>query len=138
MGQVGADDQRLQDRAVAPEGRENLTINMEIDDEPGRQPDPATMHPSIPEYAIFCVTNYPRPGRRVTIARCASRTTGVRPRGFVLRSYVDMRRASRAGRAMGLSDGRGRREDRYPPRSGVRAPAPAASRCSSASCSIAT
>ena len=40
-------------------GAKILTINMEIDDDPADNLIPATMHPSIPEYAIFCVTTYP-------------------------------------------------------------------------------
>ena len=47
-------------------GAKILTINMEIDDDPADNLLPATMHPSIPEYAIFCVTIVSRKsGRRV-------------------------------------------------------------------------
>ena len=72
-------------------GAKILTINMEIDDDPADNLIPATMHPSIPEYAIFCVTSYPEsPVGAFSIAEVrVSGRTGVRPRGFVLRSYCD-------------------------------------------------
>src|SRR5580700_4757842 len=78
-------------------GAKILTINMEIDDDPADNLIPATMHPSIPEYAIFCVTNYPEsPVGAFTIAEVrVSGRTGVRPRGFVLRSYCDNEDARR-------------------------------------------
>ena len=60
-------------------GAKILTINMEIDDDPADNLIPATMHPSIPEYAIFCVTNYPEsPVGAFTIAEVrVSGRTGV-------------------------------------------------------------
>ena len=70
------------------------------------------MHPAIPEYAIFNITHYPEsPWGDFTIAevRIAGRT-GVRPRGFVLRSYVNNKDAARELAApMGFSGRRGRR-----------------------------
>ncbi len=67
-------------------GAKILTLNMEIDDDPADNLIPATMHPSIPEYAIFCVTTYPdTPVGAFSIAEVrVSGRTGVRPRGFVL------------------------------------------------------
>lgn len=83
-------------------GAQILSINMEIDDDPADALLPATMHPSIPEYAIFCVTLYPEsPVGPFSIAEVrVSGRTGVRPRGFVLRSYCDNEAARRelAGR----------------------------------------
>ncbi len=40
-------------------GARIFTMNMEIDDLAADNLLPATMHPSIPAYAIFCVINYP-------------------------------------------------------------------------------
>ena len=78
-------------------GARILTLNMEIDDDPADNLIPATMHPSIPPYAIFCVTNYPdSPVGPFTIAEVrVSGRTGVRPRGFVLRSFCDNEDARR-------------------------------------------
>ena len=72
-------------------GAKILTINMEIDDDPADNLLPATMHPSIPEYAIFLRDTYPEsPVGAFSIAEVrVSGRTGVRPRGFVLRSYCD-------------------------------------------------
>lgn len=78
-------------------GAQILTLNIEIDDDPADALIPRTMHPSIPEYAIFNVTHYPEsPYGAFTIAevRIAGRT-GVRPRGFVLRSYCNNEDARR-------------------------------------------
>jgi hypothetical protein len=78
-------------------GAKILSVNIEIDDDPADNLIPATMHPSIPEYAIFCVTSYPEsPVGPFSIAdvRISGRT-GVRPRSFVLRSYCDNEDARR-------------------------------------------
>lgn len=74
-----------------------LSVNMEIDDDPADALIPRTMHPSIPAYAIFNLTHYPEsPIGAFSIAevRIAGRT-GVRPRGFVLRSFCDSEDARR-------------------------------------------
>lgn len=78
-------------------GAQILELHMEIDDDPADALLPRTMHPAIPEYAIFNVSHYPdSPWGAFTIAevRIAGRT-GVRPRGFVLRSYVDNKEAAK-------------------------------------------
>ena len=78
-------------------GAQILSINIEIDDDPADNLIPRTMHPSIPSYAIFNVTHYPEsPAGAFSIAevRIAGRT-GVRPRGFVLRSFCDSENARR-------------------------------------------
>ncbi len=78
-------------------GAQILSINIEIDDDPADNLIPRTMHPSIPSYAIFNVTHYPEsPAGAFSIAevRIAGRT-GVRPRGFVLRSFCDSEDARR-------------------------------------------
>jgi Acetoacetate decarboxylase (ADC) len=72
-------------------GAQILELHNEIDDDPADALIPRTMHPSIPAYAIINVTNYPdSPVGPFAIAevRIAGRT-GVRPRGFVLRSYCN-------------------------------------------------
>ncbi|HEV2169716.1 MAG TPA: hypothetical protein VGR40_02150, partial [Candidatus Binatus sp.] len=71
----------------ALKGAKILSINIEVDDDPADNLLPATMHPSIPEYAIFNVTSYPdTPVGPFSIAEVRlSGRTGVRPRGFVLR-----------------------------------------------------
>ncbi len=78
-------------------GAQILSINIEIDDDPADALIPRTMHPSIPEYAIFNVTNYPEsPFGPFAIAEVRiSGRTGVRPRGFVLRSYCNNEDACR-------------------------------------------
>jgi Acetoacetate decarboxylase (ADC) len=78
-------------------GAQILSINMEVDDDPADNLLPATMHPSIPEYAIFNVTSYPdTPVGAFSIAEVRlSGRTGVRPRGFVLRSYCNNEDARR-------------------------------------------
>ena len=78
-------------------GARIVTLNMEIDDDPADNLLPATMHPSIPAYAIFCITNYPdSPVGPFSIAEVrVSGRTGVRPRGFVLRSFCDNENARR-------------------------------------------
>lgn len=78
-------------------GAQILSINIEIDDDPADALLPRTMHPSIPEYAIFNVTNYPEsPFGAFAIAEVRiSGRTGVRPRGFVLRSFCNNQDACR-------------------------------------------
>jgi hypothetical protein len=78
-------------------GAQILSINIEIDDDPADALIPRTMHPSIPEYAIFNVTNYPEsPFGAFAIAEVRiSGRTGVRPRGFVLRSFCNNEDACR-------------------------------------------
>jgi len=77
--------------ALTLKGVQILELHMEIDDDPAIALLPATMHPAIPQYAIFNVVHAPNSEwGPFTIAevRVAGRT-GVRPRGFVLRSYID-------------------------------------------------
>ncbi|MGH7863658.1 MAG: hypothetical protein ACREQB_01615, partial [Candidatus Binataceae bacterium] len=72
-------------------GAQVLELHMEITDELADALIPRTMHPSIPQYAIFNVTRYPdSPVGAFTIAevRIAGRA-GFRPRSHVLRSIVD-------------------------------------------------
>jgi len=72
-------------------GVQILELHQEIDDDPADALIPRTMHPAIPAYAIINVMHAPEsPAGPYTIAevRIAGRT-GVRPRGFVLRSYCD-------------------------------------------------
>jgi hypothetical protein len=79
-------------------GVQILELHMEIDDDPADALLPKTMHPAIPEYAIFNVVHAPNSEwGPFTIAevRVAGRT-GVRPRGFVLRSYIDNDEAAKA------------------------------------------
>jgi hypothetical protein len=79
-------------------GARVLELHMEITDELADALVPRTMHPSIPQYAIFNVTHYPdSPVGKFSIAevRIAGRT-GVRPRGHVLRSIVDSEDARKA------------------------------------------
>ena len=78
-------------------GAQILSINIEIDDDPADALLPRTMHPSIPAYSIFNVTNYPEsPFGAFAIAEVrVSGRTGVRPRGFVLRSYCNNEDACR-------------------------------------------
>jgi hypothetical protein len=79
-------------------GVQILELHMEIDDDPAIALLPATMHPAIPQYAIFNVLHAPNSEwGPFTIAevRVAGRT-GVRPRGFVLRSYIDNDDAAKA------------------------------------------
>ncbi len=78
-------------------GAQILSINMEIDDDPADALLPRTMHPSIPEYAIFNVTSYPEsPFGAFAIAEVrVSGRTGFRPRGFVLRSFCNNEDACR-------------------------------------------
>ncbi len=74
-----------------------LELHCEIEDELADALLPKTMHPSIPQYAIFNVTSYPEsPVGPFVIGeiRIAGRT-GVRPRGFVLRSFCDNEAARR-------------------------------------------
>jgi len=77
--------------ALTLKGVQILELHMEIDDDPADALIPKTMHPAIPMYAIFNVMHAPNSEwGPFTIAevRAAGRT-GVRPRGFVLRSYID-------------------------------------------------
>src|SRR6185312_7841276 len=79
-------------------GARVLELHMEITDELADALVPRTMHPSIPQYAIFNVTHYPdSPVGKFSSAevRIAGRT-GVRPRGHVWRSIVDSEDARRA------------------------------------------
>lgn len=82
---------------IVLKGAQILSINIEIDDDPADALLPRTMHPSIPEYAIFNVTNYPEsPFGAFAIAEVrVSGRTGVRPRGFVLRSFCNNEDACR-------------------------------------------
>jgi hypothetical protein len=78
-------------------GAQILNIAIEIDDVKTDALLPPAMHPAIPSYALFNVMAVPdSPVGKFTIAeiRIAGRT-GVRPRGFVLRSYVDSEAARR-------------------------------------------
>jgi hypothetical protein len=84
--------------ALTLKGVQILEIHMEIDDDPADALIPKTMHPAIPMYAIFNVMHAPNSEwGPFTIAevRAAGRT-GVRPRGFVLRSYIDNEDAAKA------------------------------------------
>lgn len=77
-------------------GAQVLNILYEIDNDTVDDLIPVTMRPAIPAYAIFNVTRYPEsPAGPFTIAevRVGSRA-GVRPRGFVLRSYVSTEAAA--------------------------------------------
>jgi hypothetical protein len=72
-------------------GAQILNLHYEIDNDTIDDLLPVTMRPSIPAWAVFNVTRYPdSPVGPFNIAevRIGSRA-GVRPRGFVLRSYVD-------------------------------------------------
>jgi hypothetical protein len=72
-------------------GAQILNLHYEIDNDTIDDLLPVTMRPSIPAWAVFNVTRYPEsPVGPFNIAevRIGSRA-GVRPRGFVLRSYVD-------------------------------------------------
>ncbi len=78
-------------------GARVLELHMEIADEVADSLVPRTMHPSIPQYAVFNVTHYPdSPVGKFSIAevRVAGRA-GVRPRTHVLRSVVDSEAARR-------------------------------------------
>lgn len=77
-------------------GAQILNILYEIDNDTVEDLVPVTMRPAIPAYAMFNVTRYPEsPVGSFTIAevRIGSRA-GVRPRGFVLRSYVSSESAA--------------------------------------------
>ncbi|HEY2665058.1 MAG TPA: hypothetical protein VGI47_12005 [Candidatus Binataceae bacterium] len=68
-----------------------LNLTLEIDDNKSDNLLPPAMHPSIPSYTIINVMHCPEsPWGKFSIAevRIAGRTV-VRPRGFVLRSFVD-------------------------------------------------
>ncbi len=72
-------------------GAEILELHLEIDDDPADALIPRTMHPAIPAYTIINVMHAPdSPVGPFSIGevRIAGRT-GVRPRGFVLRSFCD-------------------------------------------------
>ena len=78
-------------------GARVLELHMEITDGLADSLVPRTMHPSIPQYAVFNVTHYPEsPVGKFSIAevRIAGRA-GVRPRAHVLRSIVDGEEARR-------------------------------------------
>jgi acetoacetate decarboxylase len=79
-------------------GAQILELHMEIDDDPAIALIPATMHPSIPQYAVLNFVHAPdSEWGPFTMAevRIAGRT-GVRPRGFVLRTYIDNDAAGKA------------------------------------------
>jgi hypothetical protein len=78
-------------------GAKILNVHYEINNDTITDLIPVTLRPSIPAWAVFNVTQYPEsPAGPFTIAeiRIGSRA-GVRPRGFVLRSYVDSDAAAR-------------------------------------------
>jgi hypothetical protein len=78
-------------------GARILEVHMEIEDDPADALLPRTMHPAVPAYAIFNVASYPEsPFGPFAVAevRIAGRT-GVRPRGHVLRSYVNNEAAAK-------------------------------------------
>jgi hypothetical protein len=78
-------------------GVQILNLHYEINNDTIDDLLPATMRPSIPAWAVFHVSRYPdSPVGPFTIAevRVGCRA-GVRPRGFVLRSYVDNPEAAR-------------------------------------------
>lgn len=78
-------------------GAQVLNLHYEIDNDTIDDLLPVTMRPSIPAWAVFNVTRYPEsPVGPFTIGevRIGSRA-GVRPRGFVLRSYIDNEAAVR-------------------------------------------
>jgi hypothetical protein len=75
----------------ALKGAQIINLLAEVNGEKSDVLLPKAMHPSIPSYAMFNVTVYPdSPVGKFGIGevRVASRA-GVRPRGFVLRSFVD-------------------------------------------------
>jgi len=77
-------------------GAQILNIHYEIDNDTVDDLLPVTMRPAIPAYAIFNVTHYPEsPVGPFSIGevRVGSRAA-VRPRGFVLRSYVSTEAAA--------------------------------------------
>jgi hypothetical protein len=77
-------------------GAKILNVHYEIDNDTMSDLVPVTLRPAIPAWACFNVTQYPdSPAGPFTIAevRIGSRA-GVRPRGFVLRSYVDSAKAA--------------------------------------------
>jgi hypothetical protein len=72
-------------------GAQILNISIESDDIGTDALLPPAMHPTIPSYTLFNVSVYPdSPVGRFAVAevRVVGRA-GVRPRGFVLRSFVD-------------------------------------------------
>lgn len=72
-------------------GAKLLNVHYEIDNETVTRLLPITLRPAIPAWAVFNVTQYPEsPIGPFAVAeiRIGCRA-GVRPRGFVLRSYVD-------------------------------------------------
>jgi hypothetical protein len=78
-------------------GAQILNVHYEIDNDTVAELIPLTLRPSIPAWAVFNVTRYPEsPVGPFALAevRIGSRA-GVRPRGFVLRSYVDSEAAAR-------------------------------------------
>src|SRR5260370_12821381 len=80
-----------------PKGAQIINRLAEVNGEKSDALLPKAMHPSIPSYAMFNVTVYPdSPAGKFGIGevRVASRA-GVRPRGFVLRSFVDNEAARR-------------------------------------------
>jgi hypothetical protein len=78
-------------------GARILNVHYEIDNETVADLLPVALRPAIPAWAVFNVTQYPEsPVGPFALAeiRIGSRA-GVRPRGFVLRSYVDSATAAR-------------------------------------------
>jgi len=78
-------------------GAKVLNVHYEINNDTVADLLPVTLRPAIPAWAVFNVAHYPEsPAGPFTIAevRIGSRA-GVRPRGFVLRSYVDSAAAAR-------------------------------------------
>ena len=76
-------------------GARILNLSYEVEDGPADSLLPPAMHPSIPSYALFSVTEYPEsPVGPFAIGevRIVGRA-GVFPRGFVLRSFVNSARA---------------------------------------------
>lgn len=72
-------------------GARILNLSFEVEDAPADSLLPPAMHPSIPSYALFNVTEYPQsPVGPFAIAevRIVGRA-GIFPRGFTLRSFVN-------------------------------------------------
>lgn len=82
--------------AWALKGAQILNVHYEINNDTVCDLIPVALRPAIPAYAIFNVTHYPdTPVGPFSIAevRVGCRAA-VRPRGFVLRSYVDSDKAA--------------------------------------------
>ncbi len=97
MGGLGADHRGLRDRAWILKRAKVLNLSVEVDDLSADHLIPPAMHPVIPAYTSLTVATYPEsPAGPFAIAevRVMGRA-GVRPRGFVLRSFVDNENARR-------------------------------------------